>query len=308
MNALDTRGSTPGARFVDPHVLARIANLELLARVVVEGFINGLHRSPNLGASMDFAEHRAYMPGDDIRRIDWRLYARSDRYFIKEFEADTNANFSVLVDVSKSMSFSSRKDGMSKLDYARYIAACLIYFSSKQRDRVGFAAFADDIVTYVPPSAKHLTVILHELDRMKVGVRGTLGPPLRKLSESFRRRSIICLISDLYEDPPSIIEAINQLRGKGNDIMVMHVLDPAEIEFPYDDPSNFQDLESDERIPVVPGQFSEKYRALIQQHIASLGKLFGENGVDYAVFDTSKPLDDALFRFLAKREQLSRVR
>lgn len=308
MNALDARGTTPGARFVDPHVLARISSLELLARVVVEGFINGLHRSPNLGASMDFAEHRAYMPGDDIRRIDWRLYARSDRYFVKEFEADTNANFSVLVDVSKSMSFSSRRDGMSKLDYARYIAACLIYFSSKQRDRVGFASFAEDIITYVPPSAKHLTVILHELDRMAVGVRGTLGPPLRKLSESFRRRSIICLISDLYEDPPSIVEAINQLRGKGNDIMVMHVLDPAEIEFPYDDPSNFQDLESDERIPVVPGQFSERYRALIQQHIDSLGKLFGENGVDYAVFDTSKPLDDALFRFLAKREQLSRVR
>jgi uncharacterized protein (DUF58 family) len=308
MNALDARGTTPGARFVDPHVLARISNLELLARVVVEGFINGLHRSPNLGASMDFAEHRAYMPGDDIRRIDWRLYARSDRYYIKEFEADTNANFSVLVDVSKSMSFSSRKDGMTKLDYARYIAACLIYFSSKQRDRVGFASFAEDIITYVPPSAKHLTVILHELDRMTTGVRGTLGPPLRKLSESFRRRSIICLISDLYEDPPSIIEAINQLRGKGNDIMVMHVLDPAEIEFPYDDPSNFQDLESDERIPVVPGQFSEKYRALIQQHITSLGKLFGESGVDYAVFDTSKPLDDALFRFLARREQLSRVR
>jgi uncharacterized protein (DUF58 family) len=308
MNALDARGTTPGARFVDPHVLARISNLELLARVVVEGFINGLHRSPNLGASMDFAEHRAYMPGDDIRRIDWRLYARSDRYYIKEFEADTNANFSVLVDVSKSMAFSSRKDGMSKLDYARYIAACLIYFSSKQRDRVGFASFAEDIVTYVPPSAKHLTVILHELDRMRTGVRGTLGPPLRKLSESFRRRSIICLISDLYEDPPSIIEAINQLRGKGNDIMVMHLLDPAEIEFPYDDPSNFQDMESDERIPVVPGQFSEKYRALIQQHITSLGKLFGENGVDYGVFDTSKPLDDALFRFLAKREQLSRVR
>lgn len=308
MNALDARGTTPGARFVDPHVLARISSLELLARVVVEGFINGLHRSPNLGASMDFAEHRAYMPGDDIRRIDWRLYARSDRYFVKEFEADTNANFSVLVDVSKSMSFSSRKDGMSKLDYARYIAACLIYFSSKQRDRVGFASFSEDIITYVPPSAKHLTVILHELDRMKVGVRGTLGPPLRKLSESFRRRSIICLISDLYEDPPSIVEAINQLRGKGNDIMVMHVLDPAEIEFPYDDPSNFQDLESDERIPVVPGQFSEKYRALIQQHIASLGKLFGESGVDYGVFDTSKSLDDALFRFLAKREQLSRVR
>src|SRR5918997_3707249 len=172
MTALDARGTTPGARFVDPKVLARISNLELLARVVVEGFINGLHRSPNLGSSMDFAEHRAYMPGDDIRRIDWRLYARSDRYYIKEFEADTNANFSVLVDTSKSMGFSSRKDGVTKLDYARFIGACLIYFASKQRDRVGFASFDEDIQTYVPPSAKHLTVILHELDRMKAGSKG----------------------------------------------------------------------------------------------------------------------------------------
>ena len=308
MNVLDARGTTPGARFVDPQVLARISNLELLARVVVEGFINGLHRSPNLGASMDFAEHRAYMPGDDIRRIDWRLYARSDRYYIKEFEADTNANFSVLIDTSRSMGFSSRKGGVTKLDYAKFIAACLVYFSNKQRDRVGFASFAEDIVTYVPPSAKHLTIILHELDRMQAGAKGSLGPPLRKLAERFRRRSLICLISDLYEDPDSIIEAINQLRGKGNDIMVMHVLDSAEIEFPYDEPSNFQDLESDERIPVVPGKFSDKYRALIQKHIQTIGARCGENGIDYAVFDTSKPLDDALFRFLSRREQLTRVR
>jgi uncharacterized protein (DUF58 family) len=305
---LDARGTTPGARFVDPHVLARISSLELLARVVVEGFINGLHRSPNLGSSMDFAEHRAYMPGDDIRRIDWKLYARSDKYFIKEFEADTNANFSVIVDTSRSMAFSSRKDGMTKLDYAKYVAACLIYFSSKQRDRVGFASFAEELVAYVPPSAKHLSVILHELDRMKPGPRGKLGPPLQLLAESFRRRSIIAVISDLYEDPDTVIASINHLRGKGNDIMLMHVLDSAEIEFPYDEPSNFKDLESDERMPVVPGQFREKYRALIGQHIASLRSLSRQQGIDYQVFDTSKPLDDALFAYLASRERLSRIR
>jgi len=305
---LDARGTTPGARFVDPHVLARISNLELLARVVVEGFINGLHRSPNLGSSMDFAEHRAYMPGDDIRRIDWKLYARSDKYFIKEFEADTNANFSVLIDTSRSMAFSSRKDGLTKLDYAKYVAACLVYFSSKQRDRVGFASFAEEVVSYVPPSAKHLSVILHELDRMKVGPRGKLGPPMQLLAESFRRRSIIAVISDLYEEPDAVIEAVNHLRGKGNDIMLMHVLDSAEIEFPYDEPSNFRDLESDERIPVVPGKFREKYRALVANHITQLRSLSRQQGIDYAVFDTAKPLDDALFAFLASRERLSRIR
>jgi len=188
------------------------------------------------------------------------------------------------------------------------VAACLVYFSSKQRDRVGFASFAEEVVSYVPPSAKHLSVILHELDRMKVGPRGKLGPPMQLLAESFRRRSIIAVISDLYEEPDAVIEAVNHLRGKGNDIMLMHVLDSAEIEFPYDEPSNFRDLESDERIPVVPGKFREKYRALIANHITQLRSLSRQQGIDYAVFDTSKPLDDALFAFLASRERLSRIR
>jgi uncharacterized protein (DUF58 family) len=308
MRELDARGATPGVRFIDPHVLARIANLELLARVVVEGFINGLHRAPNLGASMDFAEHRAYMPGDDIRRIDWKLYARSDKYFIKEFEADTNANFSVLVDTSRSMAFTSRRDGVSKLDYAKFVTACLVYFSSKQRDRVGFASFSDDLDAYVPPSAKHLSVILHELDRLKIGGRGSLDAPLRKLAESFRRRSLIAVVSDFYMEPQAAVEAINHLRGKGNDIMVFHVLDSAEIEFPYDDPSNFKDLESDDKIPVVPAQFRDQYRQLISRHIAELQRLMGENAIDYALLDTSKPLDDALFHFLSRREAMSKVR
>jgi hypothetical protein len=143
---------------------------------------------------------------------------------------------------------------------------------------------------------------------MKPGPRGKLGPPMQLLAESFRRRSIVAVISDLYEEPEAVIEAINHLRGKGNDIMLMHVLDSAEIEFPYDEPSNFKDLESDERIPVVPGKFSEKYRALIANHITQIRSLSRQHGIDYAVFDTSKPLDDALFAYLASRERLSRIR
>ena len=153
-----------GAQFLDPKVLARIESLELLARVVVEGFISGLHRSPHLGLSVDFAEHRAYMPGDDIRRIDWRLFGRTDRHHVKEFEADTNTNVAVLLDVSPSMRFAS--GAISKLDYGRYLAACLAYFSHRQRDRVGLATFAEDVVDFVPPSAKHLPVVLHTLDRI----------------------------------------------------------------------------------------------------------------------------------------------
>jgi uncharacterized protein (DUF58 family) len=159
-----TTSSVPGARFVDPVVLSRIGNLELVARHVVDGFINGMHRSPYFGASVDFAEHRGYVAGDDIRRVDWRLYARTDRFYIKEYEADTNANFSVLLDVSKSMGFGSR--GITKLEYAKMLAGCLTYLVHKQRDRVGLVAFDSDIVAHVPPSAKQMDVVLHVLDRL----------------------------------------------------------------------------------------------------------------------------------------------
>ncbi len=210
--------------FLDPSVLARIGNLELLAKIVVEGFINGLHRSPHLGASTDFAEHRAYMPGDDIRRIDWKLYARSDRHYIKEYEADTNTNFNVILDVSPSMRYGANAETgrVSKLTYRCYLAASLVYFSSMQRDRVALATIDTDIVEYVPPSAKHLQLILHTLDRVEKQGRdaktapgkSTLLAPLRKLSETVRRRSLVLLISDLYEDPDAVLDALAHIRGK----------------------------------------------------------------------------------------------
>ena len=188
----------PGARFVDPSILSRIGNLELLARTVVDGFINGLHRAPYFGASIDFAEHRGYVAGDDIRRVDWRLYARTDRYYIKQYEADTNANFCVILDVSKSMSFGSK--GVTKLEYASYLGACLAYLAHKQRDRVGIITFDNEVVNYVPPSAKHFDVLLHTLDRATAGRRGDLSA-LKDMAQHFKRRTIIVLLSDFYEDP-----------------------------------------------------------------------------------------------------------
>ena len=181
-----TTSSIPGARFVDPVVLSRIGNLELVARHVVDGFINGMHRSPYFGASVDFAEHRGYVAGDDIRRVDWRLYARTDRFYIKEYEADTNSNFSVLLDVSKSMGFGSR--GITKLEYAKMLSGCLTYLVHKQRDRVGLVAFDSDIVAHVPPSAKHMDVVLHVLDRLTPQAPGSLRAPLHKMAEHFGRR------------------------------------------------------------------------------------------------------------------------
>ena len=325
---IDGATSVPGAHLIDPSVLARIGSLELLARTVVDGFINGLHRAPHLGSSTDFAEHRLYTPGDDIRRIDWKLYGRTDRYFVKQYEADTNTNFSVVLDISKSMRYgaSAETGRVSKLEYGCYLAACLTYFSSTQRDRVGLVTVEDDVSEYVPASSKHLRIILQALDRTLkggeevdtgeevkpvaagIGSATRLGPPMRKISEIFRRRSMIVVISDLYEEPEAVVEAVNNLRGRGNDIMVFHLLDPTELEFPFTDSSNFIDIETNEKMPVIPEYLRQQYREVVATHVAALGKQLRDQRIDYALFDTSKPLDGALYAYLATRERLRRVR
>ncbi|MBX6362475.1 MAG: DUF58 domain-containing protein [Gemmatimonadetes bacterium] len=305
-SAATTAPAAGGARFIDPRALARIETLELLAKTVVDGFINGLHRSPYLGLSLDFAEHRPYLPGDDVRRIDWRLFARTDRFHVKEYEAETNADLVVLLDVSASMRYAGA--GIPKFDYARYLAASLAYFSSRQRDRIGLVAFDRDIVEYVPASAKHLDVALHTLDRLEPRRPGQLGPPLRKLAGLLRRRGILVLVSDLYEEPEAVADALKPLRYKGNDIIVFHLLDRHELEFPFDDVTSFEDLESGERLPVTPAALRERYLGLIREHTASLARRLGDHQIDYALVDTSTPLDTALFRYLSERQRLSRVR
>ncbi len=300
------QSAIPGARFVDPVVLARIGNLELVARAVVDGFINGIHRSPYFGASVDFAEHRGYVPGDDIRRVDWRLYARTDRYYIKEYEADSNSNFSVLLDVSKSMGFGTR--GITKLEYGKMLAGCLTYLVHRQRDRVGLVAFDDDIVEYVPPSAKHMDVTLHVLDRLTPKKPGALRAPLHKMAEHFGRRGLIVLISDLYEEPDAVLDAIGPLRFRGNDLAVFHLLDPAELDFSFRDPSAFEDLETGEQIPIVPDALADQYKALVEAHVNALRERFSANRIDYTQLSTATPLDHALFSYLSTRERLSRIR
>ena len=310
MSSAETRRDAPASRFLAPEVLARIGNIELLARTVVEGFVSGLHKSPYLGRSVDFAEHRAYMPGDDIRRIDWRLFGRTDRFYLKEFEADSNTDLVQLLDVSRSMRFTSH--ALTKLDYARYLVACLAYLARKQRDRVGLVTFDEDVIDFVPPSAKHLPILLHTLDRVdrapEGGGKGALARPLHKAGEACHRRGLMVLVSDLYEDPRAVLDAVALLSHRGGDLMVFHVLDPAELELPLDEPAAYEDLESGERIPVVPEAVRERYRALVAAHIETLGRVLGENRIDYGLFDTSRPLDHALASFLARRERMMRVR
>ena len=310
-------------RFLDPKVLSRISNLELLARSVVEGFLGGLHRSPRFGASTDFAEHRQYMPGDDIRRVDWKVYARTDRYYVKEFEADTNTDVTIALDCSRSMRFAGARDRVTKLDYGKYLAASLAYLSNRQRDRVGLVAFDEAILEHIRPSARHLTTVLHALARLiprgepgsgpAAGSQdgegtGALDAVFRLLTESIQRRGIVIVISDFYEEPGAVLSALTHLRGRGNDIIVFHVLDQAEREFPFEQASGFRDLETGVTIPVVPEAAREQYRRLVEAHVASLARILADSRIDYTLLDTSRPLDDALFAYLSNRQRLSQVR
>jgi uncharacterized protein (DUF58 family) len=302
----DTATPIPGTRFIDPQVLTRLSSLELIAKTVVSGFISGLHRAPYLGLSTDFAEHRAYMPGDDVRRIDWRVYGRTDRLFVREYQAETNTNLNIVLDVSKSMDFHS--GGISKLDYGRYLAASLGYLSLQQRDRVGLITFDEDVVAMVPPSIKHFDRVLHELECATPTRAGGFEKPLATIARALGKRGIVVLISDLYVEPKQLLDSLTELRFRGHDVMVFHILDPHEISLPHAPVRQFQDMESGARLPVVQEQMREAYANSVHTHRESLHRQLGEQRMDYCFFDTSEPLDHALFEYLTERQHRMQVR
>ncbi|WP_423928195.1 DUF58 domain-containing protein [Candidatus Palauibacter sp.] len=299
MRARITSRTVPGTQFLDPTVLTRIGNLELVARYVVEGFIAGAHGSPFLGRSLDFAAHRQYLPGDDIRKIDWKVYGRTDRHYIKEYEAETNANVFFAIDASRSMDYGSQ--GITKLDYARYLAACLVYLSASQRDRVGTAVFDDKLLEYIPPSVRHRRLILAALDRISAETAGDLTRPLIQVAESLTRKGIVVLLSDLYAEPKTVLDSVGALRSKGQDVIVFQILDPAEVDFPFEAARSFEDLETGERIPVMPDDMRTEYLSLVEGHVGELSKLMIERGIDHELAVTSVPLDAVLFRYLSHR-------
>jgi uncharacterized protein (DUF58 family) len=302
----DTATPVPGTRFIDPQVLTRLGSLELVAKTVVAGFISGLHRAPYLGLSSDFAEHRAYMPGDDVRRIDWRVYGRTDRLFVREYQAETNANLSIVLDVSRSMDF--RSGGISKLDYGRFLAASLGYLSLQQRDRVGLITFDEDLVAMVPPSAKHFDRVLHELDTATPARAGGFAKPLATIARTLGRRGIVALISDLYVEPKELLDSLTELRYRGHDVLVFHILDPDEVALPAGEARQFQDMESNARLPIVHEQMRERFADAVHEHIETLHRRLGEQRMDYRFFDTSQPLDHALFEYLTERQHRMQVR
>ncbi len=299
-----SRGGSPG--FLDPAVLARIGDLTLVARTVVEGFMHGLHRAPRLGHSTDFAEHRPYQPGDDIRKIDWRVFGRTDRYYIKEFEADTNASVVFAVDVSGSMDFGSGR--VTKWQYARMLAAALAWFSQHQGDRVGLVLYGDAIREYVPPSTRHLSLLLHTLERGTPGGAAVGAEAIGAITELLGRTGITVFLSDWYVDPSGVKEALGQVRVRGHDVIAFHLVDPAERSLPYDEAASFEDMETGDRLSVVPASQRERYQSLVTAHHAALADGLAGSGVDYHRIDTSAALDLALYEYLRQRESLGRVR
>ncbi len=306
MQTSPVRDAAGATRFLDPGVLAAIGNLELVARTVVDGFLHGIHRSARLGVSTEFAEHRPYMPGDDIRRIDWRVFGRTDRFYVKEFEAETNVSVTLLLDISASMAYGS--GAVTKLDYGRFLAASLAWFSARQRDRIGLALFDREVTRHIPPATRHLQAVLHAIDRLEPGREGDLAGPLRRIAERVGRRGIVVLISDFYEEPARVRDAVGLLRATGSDVLAFHLLDPAELEFPFEGAAVFEDLESGERLPVIPEGQRERYLELMKAHLDELDRDMSASRVDYLLCDISRPLDFALFEYLGRRQELRRPR
>ncbi len=289
------------SRFIDPKILAGSSNLQLIAKAVVEGFVAGLHRSPYHGFSLEFSEYREYSPGDDIRRVDWKVFARTDRFFVKKYEGDTNTQVYLLLDTSRSMTFSS--DRPSKLDYSRYLAAALAYFSVRQSDAVGLITFDSKIGHFTPPRTRHghLLTLLHHLEEVEVGERTSISEVLEELSKLIRKRSLVVLISDLYEDPTALTRSLRFFHHRGNDVLLFHVLDPMEIDLPLEGVSTLEDLESGEQLPFASDSGREAYLEEVRRHIYTLRRECRNVKIDYELLRTNQPLDQALFRYLSNR-------
>jgi uncharacterized protein (DUF58 family) len=297
--------SSPAAstRFLDPELLARVGSLELLARTVVEGFMSGLHRSPFTGFSTEFTEYRQYNPGDDLRYLDWRLLARTDRYFIKKYRADTNTQCHLLIDTSASMNY-AHASSVTKLQYAQFLAASLAYLLNRQQDAVGLVAFADKVHTHVPARNRtgHMRTIFGNLSLLQPGGETNLSESLHQLAEILTRRGIVVVVSDFYDQPDRLAEAFQHLRFKGHDVVAFQVLDQNELDFDFSDPVLLlEDAETQEQMPVLPDVVMGGYRERMRRHVDDLRLCAAANNVDYELLTTKQPLDFALLSFLSRR-------
>ncbi len=289
---------------LSPQALARISNLALLARRVVEGFITGLHRSPYHGFSVEFAEHRPYMPGDPIRHLDWKVWARTDRTVIKRFQEETNLKGYILLDTSASMAFTS--GNLTKLRYGVSLAAALAYLMIEQRDAVGLGLFDDHLRKLLPPRSvrSYLNIIFKELSTATPSGRTRVAETLHRIAERMKRKGLVILISDLLDEPEEIIAGLKHFRYDGHEVIVLQVLDPLERTFAFRRDARFRDLETDERMISQPWHLQQAYSRVMGNFLDQLKSGCRENSVDYALFDTGEPYDYALMEYLNKRKRL----
>jgi uncharacterized protein (DUF58 family) len=295
--------STPrDLKFLDPAILARLGTMELKARTVVEGFLSGLHRSPYKGFSVEFAEYRQYLPGDDLAAVDWKVYARSDRHYIKRFEEETNLECHVLLDVSASMNYRGAA-AMTKMEYGAVLAGSLTFLMNRQRDATGLITFDDRIRFRLPASARpgHLHALLLALERLEPGAQSNVARPLTHLAEALVKRSLVVLISDLLDDPAPVVRSLKHLRVRGTDVVVFHVLDPNERTFPFRGPSRFRDLENAREVIAEPSDVRAGYLKELDTLTRTYERELRGAGIDYVQLDTSQPLDFALVPYLSAR-------
>ncbi len=292
-----------GTRYLDPAIVARLGTLDLKARAIVEGFLSGLHRSPFKGFSVEFAEYRQYLHGDDLATLDWKVYAKTDRYFVKKFEEETNLDCHIMLDISGSMGYASGP--ITKLQYGSYLAAALAYLMNRQRDAVGLIAFDDRIEQMLPASARagHLTSLLVTLERLTLGTGTDVAKPLRDLAEAIHKRGLVVLISDLLDDPDRVVQGLKHFRYRGTEVVVFHVLDPAELAFPFQQAARFRDVETKDEVLAVPDAVRADYLRALNELIDRYKRELRMARIDYTLLDTSVPLENALMSYLFTRKR-----
>ena len=292
------------ARYLDPAIVARLGTIDLKARTIVEGFLTGLHRSPYKGFSVEFAEYRQYLPGDDLATLDWKVFARSDKHFVKKYEEETNLTCHMLIDVSRSMGYASGE--VTKLQYASFLAGALAYLMHRQRDACGLIAFDEGISALVPASARagQLRAVLLALERLQLGVGTNVAKPLNDLAAAVRKRGMVVLISDLLDDPQRVLDGLKHFRYRGTEVIVFQVLDPYELKFPFEHAARFRDMETAEEVMAVPGAVRADYLERMEGLIALYRRELQLSGIDYCLLDTSQPLELGLMSYLMTRRRV----
>jgi len=307
---LDDRHQPDYMRLLDPEALAKVHRLELIARGVVEGFVSGKHKSPYKGFSVEFAEHRQYVPGDDLRDLDWRVYGKSDRYYVKQYIEETNLRATILVDASGSMKYvgnqAARHNGerLSKFQYAQYLAASLAHLMIHQQDAVGMVTFDTQLRRYIPARSRnsHLRVLLDELSNTAPGEETSLAPIFHDVAERINRRGLVVIISDLFDELDPLLQALHHFRYRKHEVLLLHVVAEEELTFPFDQWSVFKDLEvSSRHVQLDPRAVRAEYLDRVRKHIRRLEMGCGQMGVDYVPMVTHQDFDVALAQYLAHR-------